>query len=116
MAACGGALIAFIGVCHESVGSVLFPWGPRLLGGPIGWNGVGILAIGTGLLLLGGTLGLIRFPVVFVALVTVAIGVFFVAFAGVVHHQFHMFALALAIAGAATAYAHPKATSATPAS
>jgi hypothetical protein len=64
LAASGAALIAFIGVCHESVGSVLFPWGPRLLGGPIGWNSAGILLVGTGLLLLGGTLGLIKFPVV----------------------------------------------------
>ena len=35
LAFCGAVLIAFIGVCHEFVGDVLFPWGPALFGGPI---------------------------------------------------------------------------------
>ena len=64
LAACGAAVIMFIGVCHEFVGHTLFPWGPDLMGGPIGWHGLGIFVIGAGCLVLGGTLRLIKFPVV----------------------------------------------------
>src|SRR5262249_53121616 len=91
LAACGAVLIAFIGVCHEFIGHIVFPWGPSTLGGPIGWHGLGILSIVIGLLMLGGILGLIRFPVVFWALMAATIGVAICIFTAVVHHEFHMF-------------------------
>jgi len=109
LASCGAALVAFIGVCHEFIGHIVFPWGPALLGGPIGWHGLGLFAIASGLLVLGGTLRLIRFPVVPFALVAVAIGIVLVIFTAIVHHQFHMFAFAAAAAGATTAFFHRKA-------
>src|ERR1041384_8261251 len=92
LASCGAALIAFIGVCHEFVGHIVFPWGPATLGGPIGWHGLGIFGIVAGTLILSGTLRLIRFPVVPFALLAVAIGVVLVVFTARAHHQFHMFA------------------------
>jgi hypothetical protein len=107
-ASCGAALIAFIGVCHEFIGYIVFPWGPTLLGGPIGWHSLGIFAIVAGLLILGGTLHLIKFPVVPFAVIVVVIGVVLVVFTAIVHHQFHMFALAAAVAGAVTAFFHRK--------
>ena len=109
LASCGAALIAFIGVCHESFGHVVFPWGPALFGGPIGWHALGISTIVAGLLVLAGTLRLINFPVVPFALIAVVIGIVLVIFTAVVHHQFHMPALAAALAGAMTAFFHRKA-------
>lgn len=109
LSACGAALVAFIGVCHEVIGHILFPWGPALLGGPIGWHCAGIFTIGTGLLVLAGTLQLIRFPVVPFALIAVVAGVGLVIFTAVVHKDFHMFALAAGVAGAVTAFCHPRA-------
>ena len=51
LASCGAVLIAFIGVCHEFIGHIVFPWGPSTLGGPIGWHGLGIFSIVLGLLM-----------------------------------------------------------------
>jgi Pyridine nucleotide-disulphide oxidoreductase len=109
LASCGAAVVAFIGVCHEAIGSTLFPWGPALLGGPIGWHGVGLLAIAGGLLVLAGTLRVIPFPVVPFALLAVFVGSGLVVLTAVVYGQFHMFALAAAICGAITAFCHHKA-------
>ena len=112
LAACGAALIAFIGVCHEVIGHILFPWGPAFLGGPIGWHATGIFAIGAGLLILAGTLQVIKFPVVPFSFIAVVVGFGLVIVTAIVHHQFHMFALATGIAGAVTAFCHPRATAA----
>lgn len=104
LAASGAVLIAFIGVCHEFSGHIVFPWAPAALGGPIGWHGLGLFTITLGLLMLGGTLGLIKFPVAPWAMVTAAIGITICAFTAVAHHQFHMFAFAGIFAGATTAF------------
>jgi hypothetical protein len=109
LAACGAAIVAFIGVCHEFFGSTLFPWGPALFGGIFGWHCVGIACIALGLLVLGGTLGLIRFPVISFALAAVFIGIALVIFTAVAHGQFHLFALAAAVSGGITAFCHRKA-------
>lgn len=109
LAASGAAIIAFIGVCHETVGATLFPWGPAFLGGPVGWHGTGLVAIAAGLALLGGTLRLFRFPVVGLALLASAIGVFFLVATAVLHGQFHVFALAATCAGLVTASCHRRA-------
>src|SRR5205085_1164340 len=85
LASCGAAIIAFIGVCHEVVGDIVFPWGPALLGGAVGWHGLGLFAIAVGLMLLGGTLRLIRFPVVPFALLIIAMGIAIGAFAAIAH-------------------------------
>lgn len=109
LASCGAALIAFIGVCHEFVGHVLFPWGPALFGGPVGWHTLGAFVIALGLLLLGGVLRLIKFPVVPFAAAIVALGVGIGVFAAAVHQQFHLFASAGAAAGGITAFFYCKA-------
>lgn len=109
LAACGAAIVAFIGICHEFVGSSLFPWGPSLFGGAIGWHAIGVVCIVGGLLVLGGTLRLFSFPVVLFAFIAVVVGAALVIFTAVVHHQFHLFALAAAVAGAVTAFYHRKA-------
>lgn len=85
LASCGAVTIALIGFTHEVAGHLIFPWGPDLLGGPIGWHATGLLAVATGLLLLGGTLRLIRFPVIPVALTTAAASVFFFVIAAALH-------------------------------
>ena len=110
LASSGAVVIAFIGVCHEFVGHIVVPWGPLLLGGTIGWHGLGLLTIASGLMMLGGTLRLIQFPVVPMALAMTALGVALGAFAATVHREFHMFAFAVAAAGATTAFFHRKAT------
>lgn len=109
VASCGAVLIAFIGVIHEFAGHVLFPWGPDFLGDPVGWHAAGLFCIAAGVALLGGTLRIIYFPVIPLALFMAAGGAFFVGVAAVLHGQFHMFALVGFFAGIATAYFHRKA-------
>lgn len=110
LAACGAVVVAFIGVCHETIGSTIFPWGPALFGGPIGWHGIGLFTIVAGLLVLGGTLRLFPFPVVPFALLAAVVGTALVVFTAVVHKEFHMFAMAAAVAGAVTAFCHVRAS------
>ncbi len=109
LAASGAVLIAFVGICHEAIGHILFPWGPAFLGGPVGWHAVGLFVIAAGLLFLGGTLRLFRFPVVPYALLLAVFGGIFVVIPAVLHHQFHMLALTLFFSGIVTAYCHRKA-------
>src|SRR5258708_10136061 len=105
LAACGAAVIAVIGVAHEYIGAMIFPWAPVLLG-PIGWHGLGLLAIIGGALSLAGTLHLIRFPVTLLSLTTVVLATVVGVFTWVVHQEFHLFAFVAAGAGATTAYFH----------
>lgn len=109
LASCGTVLIAFIGVCHEFVGHIVFPWAPALFGGPIGWHGLGLFVITVGLLLLGGTLRVISFPVAPWALAVSGFGLVVGIFTAVVHHQFHMFAFTNCGAGVVAALFHRKA-------
>jgi len=62
LASCDAAWILFIGVGHEFVGAVLYPWGYGRFGGEIGWHVVGALTVGSGMLLLAGTLHFVRLP------------------------------------------------------
>lgn len=71
----GCVLIVFIGLCHEFVGAVVFPWGPAVLGGPLGWHALGLGGTALALLLLGAVLGQVRLPVAPMALVVAALGV-----------------------------------------
>lgn len=108
LAACGAVLIAFIGVCHETIGLILFPWA-LTIGGPIAWHALGIFAIVAGLLVLGGTLRVIAFPVVPFALLALVLAVVVFIYTAVAHQQFHMFALVAAVSGGVTAIFHRKA-------
>ncbi|MDA2930862.1 hypothetical protein MYX84_13110, partial [Acidobacteria bacterium AH-259-O06] len=54
----------YVGVCHEVVGSTLFPWGSDVSGGPVGWYRGGAMLVGAGLLLVVRTLDLARLPVI----------------------------------------------------
>ena len=110
LASSGAVLITFIGICHEFVGHIVFPWGPATLGGVIGWHGLGIFIIVIGLLLLGGTLRLIRFPVIPWAIVALILGLIVSIFTAIAHYQFHMFAFAVALAAAAIVVFHRKAS------
>jgi hypothetical protein len=106
IAVSGAVLIGFIGVCHEVVGTRLFPWGPSLFGGAIGWHAVGLGCIAIGLALLGGTLRLVRFPVIPWALVVGAAGLVVAVLTAVAHQEFHLFAFTIAFAAASTACCH----------
>ena len=106
VAVSGAVLIVFIGVCHEVVGTRLFPWGPALFGGALGWHAVGLGCIAVGLALLGGTLRLIRFPVIRPALMVAVAGLAVAVFTAVAHQEFHLFAFTIALAGVSTAYCH----------
>jgi hypothetical protein len=107
LASCGATLIAFIGTVHETVGAALYPWAPRLFG-IIGFHVIGVSVIMLGLLMLGGTLRLIRFPVVALALVVSAGCAIMLIFIAVTYRQFHYFALCTVIAGVATALCFAK--------
>lgn len=108
LAASGGALTVFIGLCHEFVGLVLFPWGEAFFGGPVGWHLAGLICIAVGVGLFAGALRLVRFPVVPVAIVLSVAGVAVTVITAVLTQQFHLFALTLAVSGVVIAYCHPR--------
>ena len=110
LATASAVLIAFIGVVHEVVGTQLFPWGPALFGGPIGWHGAGIVCIAIGLMLTAGALKLIEFPVLLGAGVTAAAGLVVGLFTAIVYREFHLFAFTLFLAATGTALFHQKAS------
>ena len=106
LASCGAVVVAFIGLTHEIAGHVIFPWGPDFLGGPVGWHAAGLTAIASGVLLLAGSLRLIQFPVVPVALTVAVASVFFVVVAAVLYRDVHAFAAIGLFASLTTAYFH----------
>ncbi len=98
LAACCAFLLAFIGLVHEAVGPLLYPWAPAYFGRFV-WHAMGFALLGIGLVLLAGTLRLIAVPVVPLALCTSAAGfVATVAFA-IARRHFHFFAFSIAVAG-----------------
>ncbi len=109
LAACGAFLIAFIGTVHETVGAILYPWAPHLFG-PVGFQALGLGVMALGLVMLLGTLRVIRVPVAPLAIATsIGTAAMFV-FIEVTYHQFHYFCVCASIAGLTTAYFHTKAT------
>src|SRR5438046_179620 len=41
--ACSGAvLVAHVGLAHEVIGTVVYPYGPGVFGGPVGWQAAGL--------------------------------------------------------------------------
>ena len=109
LASSGATAIALIGVVHEVAGHLIFPWAPAALGGPIGWHGLGFLAIMTGLALLAGTLRLVRLPVVTLSVVVAAIALVIAVLTAVLYEDFHLFALLGCATAGLTAYCHRRA-------
>jgi hypothetical protein len=95
LAASGATLMVFVGLCHEAVGSALFPWGPAAFGGPLGWHALGIAGTGVALLVLAGTLDLATVPVVPLAATLGLLGAGIAVYTAVGHGQFHFFAVSL---------------------
>ena len=98
LAFAAATMIAYVGVVHEVVGTRLYPEGPALLGGPLGWHAVGIGGIAIGVLLVLGTLGVVAMPLAPVALAIAGIGAGFVAW-DATRGGLHFFALTATIAG-----------------
>ena len=104
LAFAAATMIAYVGVVHEVVGTRLYPDGPALLGGPLGWHAVGIGGIAVGVLLILGTLGMVTVPLAPVALAIAGLGAGFVAW-DAANGGFHFFASTLVIAGVVLARA-----------
>ena len=104
LAFAAATMIAYVGVVHEVVGTRLYPEGPALLGGPIGWHAVGIGGIAVGVLLVLGTLGVVAVPLAPVALAIAGVGAAFVAW-DATRGGLHFFALTAMIAGVVLARA-----------
>ena len=100
LACCGAGLIAYVGVCHEVVGSTLMPYGPAVFGGALGWHAAGASLVGFGLLMVVATLGVLRVPVVPLGAAASTVGWFFVVLEASWHGNLHFFALTLVVAGA----------------
>lgn len=64
LAVSGGVLVTAIGVFNEVVGLQLYPWAATLIGGEAGFYVAGAVAIVVGILMVLGSLGLARVPVV----------------------------------------------------
>lgn len=97
LATAGGMLVLEVGLAHEMVGTRLYPDGPALLGGPLGWHAVGVAGIAMGLFMTGGALGLTAMPPRLLATATIVLGFAFVALDAVVHGGFHFFAATLVV-------------------
>lgn len=108
--AVGGAmLITFVGLGHEFIGLTLFPGAEVYFGGLVGWYAAGLACIAAGLALLAATLGLIRLRLAVPLAIGVAIaGAGAIVLVAVLRGQFHLFALALVVAGLLIAWCHPK--------
>jgi len=102
--ACSGAvLVAHVGLAHEVVGTVLYPYGPAAFGGPVGWHAAGLSAVAAGLLMAAGVLGVLCIPVVWLATVVSVVGWIVLVGEALWHGGFHFFAFTLGVAGAVVA-------------
>ncbi len=103
VAAACSALIAFVGVVHEVVGSRLYPEGPAEFGGPVGWHLAGLGVVIAGAVLVASSLRLLHAPVRIIAAI-ISVAGFAIAVPDLVQTQhFHLFAATLAVSGAAVA-------------
>jgi hypothetical protein len=109
LAASGAVLLTFNGIYHLCAAEALFPWGPAFFGSATIFNGIGVVAIVAGILLLGAILRFYVFPVIAVSLVTSIIGLAIVILCETLHGQFNVFALSVAFAGILMAYSYRKA-------
>lgn len=108
VAAACSALILFVGVVHEVVGSKLYPEGPAEFGGSAGWHAGGLSIGVAGAVLVASSLGLLRAPVRFIATV-ISIAGFAIAVPDLLESHFHLFAATLAISGATVAILYQRA-------
>ena len=100
---CSGAgLVAHAGLAHKVVGTALYPYGPAVFGGPIGWHAVGLSGVAAGILMATGALGLLRVPVVRLATLVSILGWIIPVGDAPRHGGFHFFASTLG-AGAVVA-------------
>jgi uncharacterized sodium:solute symporter family permease YidK len=108
LATSGAVVIAFIGIVHEVVGETIFPWAPAFVGGYAIWYAMGALCFAFGVALAAATLGFVRLPVVWPCIALAVGSLALTALVEVVHGEFHFFAVALAVAGAMTAWFYRK--------
>ena len=100
------ALVLFVGIIHEVVGSALYPEGPAKFGGLLWWHAAGVLLTIVGGLLFFGTLRLIRLPVRSLAIGICLIGLLIAVAEAVQASRFHLFAVTMFLSGAGIATLH----------
>jgi hypothetical protein len=108
LATTGPAVIIANGLHHEFMGEIVFPWGPGFLGGPIGWHGFTVLVVVYGLVMLLGTLRVIKLPVVPMAGLAILVCIGLLLASALLHQQFHGFAFTSLIAATTTAVCYAK--------
>src|SRR5207302_6329129 len=57
LAFAGATLLGYVGIVHEAVGSTLYPYGPAVFGGPLGWHAAGLSLVAASGLIGAATLG-----------------------------------------------------------
>ena len=97
LATAGGVLVMQVGLAHEFVGAQLYPDGPALFGGPIGWHLVGLSGVVAGLLMTATALGFIRAPLRFIATSLITAGIVLLLADTLLHGGFHFFACMLVV-------------------
>ncbi len=108
LAFAGSTLLAYIGVVHEVVGVRLYPYGPKFFGGLAGWHAAGLGLVAAGIALAAATLGVLRLPVVALALTLAAAGAAVFAAEWWMHAEFHLFAFTMLVAGIVVALVAPR--------
>ena len=106
LAVSGGVLVAAVGVFHEVVGLQLYPWASSAPGGEAGFYVVGAVAIIVGILMVLGSLGFARTPVIPMGIIVAVFGLFVLVQSAVRLGVFHVFAMFFAVAGTAAAFFH----------
>ena len=103
LACCAATLVVYVGIVHEVVGTRLYPDGPIVLGGPLGWHAVGVFGIVAGLALVAGALRWLPVPVVPLAIAVGVIGAAIFVVAALLWGDFHFFAFTVVVAAAVLA-------------
>jgi len=94
------ALLAYVGLVHEFVGTKLYPDGPAWFGGPVGWHAAGLGLLAAGILIFAALLGRARVPVRALAAVLGIAGAIATCGEAYVHGGFHFFAFTMVVASA----------------
>lgn len=108
LATAGPVVITANGLHHEFMGEIVFPWGPDFLGGPIGWHGFTLLVVVYGVVMLLGTVRVLKLPVYPMVGLAILVCCGLLLASAILHQQFHGFAFTSLVAVTVTAVCYRK--------
>ena len=100
-------LILFQAIVHETVGVIVFPFAHEAMGGAGNFHALGIFGLVVGITLVWLTLTTRRW-IKWFGVLAIGIGGGLVGYVGAVYERFHVFALAICVAGTVLVWADVK--------